>query len=537
MINPEKHIFTYATFSDFAGEKAEVDFIIEKIRSLNLGGILIILSQMTSSNKSLKKSTGDIFRKVNKAVGNSELLKYIEDKELYSDQGLFYVWKWLLAYGDQNKMSESEDIMIGVNQIIHLCILLSDYLEDSVDEESVIYSIFSNSTFNSNNDLGSDFARASLMFSEIASDPSLFEEKEYIDLSGQFLERYGYTLQDYFSAILGLIAGFKISNEINPTWNKSLNLFENTHLSDIGQSIVRELSFSLTEGEEWAADCLNDPWDYSRFRSKPLLLLDNQNFYPISTKLLYDAIFSELYFKIRHVFPSDSTQVISFFGRVFEKYVEKITMEAVMKKVQHGLNYQLIEEFKFKHKHKGEKKSPDVLIRLGDTLFAVEAKVFRLKMDSMFGVKRTVDEDTQRMVVKPIKQLNERLEQIAAINHPSIDGVKEIYLMSVTWGHFPSLSPFEEKIQSSMPDFNLPVKGHFHLDIEEYEMLMELISRKNARPIFHYLDNKTRLAPNMPFKNFLFDSNLRPRRMTYLTEKLRDELNRCRDHLYKDRTQ
>ncbi|MFX3643355.1 MAG: hypothetical protein ACE3L7_32685 [Candidatus Pristimantibacillus sp.] len=535
MINPGKHIHTYAVFSEINGEKAQVEDIIAKIKSLNLGGVLSILSQITSSNGALKKECTDMFRRFNRHVGSMDILNSFGDKELYSEQGLFFLWKWLLAYGDQKSMSQPEDVSVGVNQIILLCILLSDYLDSDVTKESVSYSLFSNPTFNTFSDLGSDIARASLMFTEIASNPLLFEKKDYMDLSERFVGRYGYTLQDYFSVIVGLIMEFRTKKEISVNWMRSLNAFDSTNLSDVAKTIVHELSFNLSEGEEWATSSLNEPWNYKLFRRKPLLLSDTGTYCPVSTKLLDDAIFDQLYFKIRDAFPSDSTQVLSFYGKVFEKYIETITMEAVKKK--NGLNYQIIKEFKFKAKHKGEKRSPDVLIRLGDTLFAVEAKAHRLRMDSMFGVKNTIDKDIQRMTIEPIIQLNKRLEQLSSIEHPSIEGVNQIYLLSVTWGHFPTLNPFEKKISESMPKFNLPIKGRFHLDIEEYEMLMQLISRKSSKPLSHYLDNKTKLAPNMPFKNFLIDSSLRPRRMEYLTEKLRNEVNRCRDHLYRDKTQ
>lgn len=534
MINPEKHIHTYAVYSEIAGERALVEDIIAKIKLMSLGGVLNILSQMTSSNGELKKECTDMFRRFNQNIGSNDILNSFGDKELYSEQGLFFLWKWLLAYGDQKTISQPEAVTVGVNQIILLCILLSDYLDGDVTKESVNYFLFSNSIFNTYSDLGSDIGRASLMFTEIASDPMLFEKKDYMDLSKKFVERYGYTLQDYFSVIVGLILEFRPKNEISFNWMRSLDAFDNTHLSEVAKTILHELSFNLSEGNEWATSSLNEPWNYSLFRRKPLLLLDNGNYYPVSTKLLDDAIFDQLYFKIRDAFPRNSTQVLSFYGKVFEKYIETLTIEAVKKK--NGLNYQLIEEFKFKAKHKGEKKSPDVLIRLGDTLFAVEAKAYRLKMDSMFGVKNTIDNDTKRMAVDPIVQLNKRLEQLSSIDHSSIKGVNQIYLMSVTLGQFPSLYPFEEKISESIPKYNLPIKSRFHLDIEEYEMLMELISRKSAKPLSHYLDNKTRLAPNMPFKNFLIDSSLRPRRMDYLTDKLKNELNRCKAHLYRDRT-
>ncbi|OMC88075.1 hypothetical protein, partial [Paenibacillus odorifer] len=255
---------------------------------------------------------------------------------------------------------------------------------------------------------------------------------------------------------------------------------------------------------------LDEPWNYTKFRQKPILVLESGIFFPINIKFLHDQVFSELYFKIRHAYPAGDTQIFSFYGRCFEKYIEMMVKEA---STVSPLNYIFIPEFSF-----GKNKSPDVMLRLGNKLLAVEAKAQRVMMNSLFGLKEAIDKDIKRMVIDPLCQIHDCLMELKEIDHRILEGIDEIYLMSVTLGEFPTLLPFERNIHETLKlYFKIPIKAYYHVDIEEFEMIAELISRR--RPIFRHLDNKTQLMPDLPFNNYLLRSHLKPRRLDFINNK------------------
>ncbi|APB70962.1 hypothetical protein PPYC1_11565 [Paenibacillus polymyxa] len=533
MINTSNYVKTYITLSDLiGGEKNSKEEIIEKISKVPLGGVFIILSQMNSyggENPGIRK----IFLDYLKSIGSKDLSQVLGDSSLYSEQGLLTLWKWFFVYGNYNSINESVDPIIGVNQIIHLCIAVSDYLSDEISEEKANNYFFSNSVFNNKSNLGSDLARSSLIFGEIAQNENNFISKDFIDINKMFSDKYGYSIQDYLAIIYGLIAGFlnKGTNNaaIRSDWNKSINYFDKTHNPDLGKKIIDEISTSFVDAKIWAQTSINNPWDYTLFRQKPLLKLENGNFYPINLSLLFDKVLSDLYFKIRETSPKNSTQIISFFGKCFEKYVEIITKETIESR-KNNIPYEFIPEFSYGNKRSN--KSPDALIRVKDTLLAVEAKVYRLKMDSLFGVKSAIESDTKRFAIDPINQMQNRLSELKTRSHQIMNGVSKIYLISLTFGYYPTLKPFEEMIDQMIDASDLPIKGIIHMDIEEYEFFLELISRKASSPASHYLENKKQLAPYTSFKNFLFSSSLYPKRPQYIKDKILEHSNNMRETLF-----
>ncbi|AOK88539.1 hypothetical protein AOU00_01325 [Paenibacillus polymyxa] len=533
MINTSNYVKTYTTLSDLTGgEKNSKEEIIKKISKVPLGGVFIILSQMNSyggENLEIRK----IFLDYLKSIGSKDLSQVLGDSSLYSEQGLLTLWKWFFVYGNYNSINESVDPIIGVNQIIHLCIAVSDYLCDEISEEKANNYFFSNSVFNNKSNLGSDLARSSLIFGEIAQNENNFVSKDFIDINKMFSDKYGYSIQDYLAIIYGLIAGFLNKGTSNAAirsdWNKSINYFDKTHNPDLGKKIIDEISTSFLDAKIWAQTSINNPWDYTLFRQKPLLKLENGNFYPINLSLLFDKVLSDLYFKIRETSPKNSTQIISFFGKCFEKYVEIITKETLGSR-KNNIPYEFIPEFSYGNKRSN--KSPDALIRVKDTLLAVEAKVYRLKMDSLFGVKPAIESDTKRFAIDPINQMQNRLSELKTRSHQIMNGISKIYLISLTFGYYPTLKPFEEMIDQMIDASDLPIKGIIHMDIEEYEFFLELISRKASSPASHYLENKKQLAPYTSFKNFLFSSSLYPKRPQYIKDKILEHSNNMRETLF-----
>ncbi|MBQ4899342.1 hypothetical protein KB559_10885 [Paenibacillus sp. Marseille-P2973] len=514
----------YETFGNLFGYKLPQETLKLYIQKVPLGGVLNVLSQITAlplDNKKTKIS----FMKFLEDMFPGQYIKEpkIQSDVIYSKQGLLAVWKWLLAHGNLEHLEKEVIIENGINIVLFFNLIVSDYLNDSrINANNIKYELFANAVFNTEPELGSSLARSMLIFDEISKDPENFHSNDYIDIHTPFRQAYGYSIKEYLSVIFALFAGFsKRENDgVSQNWAKPSDYFQNSPLAAIAELIIDELSMNFEEAREWSLLTIDQPWNYTKFRQKPILKLANGIFFPIDLQFLQEKVFSELYFKIRSTFPANNTQVISFYGKCFEKYVEKLAEHSAS---ESKLPYRFVPEFQY---DSNSKRSPDALIRLNNSMLAIEAKVYRLKMDSLIGgidSSDVIEEDIERMAIKPIKQLHDRVSELIDRNHDAFVGVEKLYFISVTFGEFPTLKPFELQIDEALQEvFQIPIAYHFHLDIEEFELLMELISRANAKPVFKILENKNteELTKYMPFKNYLFRGSFRPKRSTFIQNQL-----------------
>jgi hypothetical protein len=527
--NLKKYVRIYATYKDLFGKKYDKNKLIKFIQGLPLDGIFDILSQIAfhtlndeKINEVIAKNYIKFIDSVHKG-NNSSAKKHMEDasqKEvLYSPQGLLAVWKWLLAYGNKENLTKSITPDIGIFLAIYLCQIVSDYLYDENTTIPVEYEMFRNAAFNSGMDLRSAIARTSSIYFDLAQNKTLFNEKEYIDFNKDFNSHYGYTLKEYLAIILG-VSSLYISEtkEIHSGWRRDLKeTFSKSALAKKVEDIIKSISTDFNESSKWAKETLEEPWNFTLFQERPLFLLPDRTSFPIVPKLLYEQFFNSLFYKIRKIYPNADTKFINFFGRPFEAYVTMRMKEAISTS---NIKYEFIPEFTFS-KDDG-KKSPDVMLKIGNKLLAIEAKSRRMKIDSLIGNDcKSIDEDLDRMVIDPIKQSDNCLSELLLKNNKvDLSGITEIYLMAVTMGEFPTLPPFEDKVKNALEkNLKTPVKSIFHLDIEEYENFCYLISRKNGKSIFRILDNKSTIGSQLPFKNFLISSRLPVRRLKVIEDK------------------
>lgn len=95
------------------------------------------------------------------------------------------------------------------------------------------------------------------------------------------------------------------------------------------------------------------------------------------------------------------------------------------------------------------------------------------------------------------------------------------------------MSPFESRVSSTMEGiFSFKVQAWFHLDIQEYELLMSIISGQNAPHLFGLLDEKSRRAQNLSFLNFTFAAGLPHETPPYLQSARNEFLDRAGKTLF-----
>lgn len=539
MDNLYKYVKLFATYSELFQRKHDREVLKEALPTLSLGGLLSILSQITYlevNNENVKRLFKDYFSVFEKEFLGSEenkkiKLEKIDNYVLYSPQGLLSVWKWLLAYGDKNKLTEDINIDKGIFEVIYLCLIVSDYLYEK-DPGNIKYEMVRNKAFNQNEDLLSSIARSKHIYIDLARNKDLYIPKEYVDFNLQFKNTYGYSLEEHFSIIVGIMTSFhKKDDIIEGNWTSNFNkYFSTTKLTEIAFDIVDSLTAEFDELTDWAKENLDNPWSFIEFRKKPLFKINKNTVLPISYKLFKEQLFEGVFHKIRACYPEDDLKFNTFFGRPYEKYIE-ILMEKV-KNFSGQNKYEFIKEFEY---DRDKKKSPDVMLKLGNQLLVIEAKSKRLTLNALEGDDHdSIEKAQEDLVLSPIKQAHDRIVEILNSNKKNVfQDIKNYYIAVVNIKDFPTLPPIEIEIKEKLEQyFDIPIKGFYHMDIKEYEMLCHLIGRKTKRPIFSILDNKYNKYPGIPFTNFLDATSLPMKRPKFIEEKGKEFFEVMKEKLF-----
>jgi hypothetical protein len=133
-------------------------------------------------------------------------------------------------------------------------------------------------------------------------------------------------------------------------------------------------------------------------------------------------------------------------------------------------------------------------------------------------------------------QLHDRLKELKEIKHEALEGVEEIYLMAVTLGRMPTITPFEEAVNEELfRQFQIKINSIHHLDIEEFEMLLSNMAKQNSRPLYNILDNKNKLFRNATFKNFLLFGHYSRKPLKYISDKFKGYIDVFGNILLDDR--
>ncbi|SMQ77479.1 hypothetical protein SAMN05444673_2807 [Bacillus sp. OV166] len=520
-----KHVKVIATNEEILGNKKPKAEIQELIFRLPLLSIFVLLSQISSNEvdenvlkKEFKETYIGLLNKqfdgnpppkvVSERVYTTLLDKFNKTLEnaLFPQQSILQLWKWVLAYGDPEKIDLYQENGC-LTQICYLALLVNDHLDQPnqrVSNEQLYAYLFSNTVFNNEDNLFTTIARTVMIYSDIAKNKELYNNKEFLDINEDFYRVNGYKIKEYIAVIYSLIVVFLKPKDLGLNWTQHKEeMLSHTKLAPLAREIINSIIVDYETISKWAKQELDSIWDFTEFRKKPLLLLENEQFLPFSLKLLNEQLFNGLFHKVRHIYPDKDTRFLSFFGKPFEKYTQILLRESIN---QSKLPYVFLPEFTYGKA--GVKHSPDIMLRLNNKLLAIEVKSYRVSLPSAAEANvESIKKDTNKMIIAPLKQVHDRVNELRELGHESLKGIDEIYLMVVNQGYFPTLKPYEGIIQENLSShFSVPIKGYYHLDIEEFEMLCMLIERK--RPIFNMLNNKS-LETNryLPFKVFLKENS------------------------------
>jgi len=536
---------TMATASEIFNKKYTQEEIIPLINQTPIINAMVTLSQFSTEmyrEEDFRRNfaqlfleniqtlpTQDISQELQIQIKNDfkKLLPLINQRIIFSQQSLLNLWKWLIAFSDEDNIKiehfGNTNITNLGNLLYHLCMITNDYFfdESKTSTSDLNAQIFSSAYFNNSENLLSSITRTFIIFTEIAADSTLFKEKDFVNINEDFESANHYTLKEYISVIFGLLSWYFKSLPLSDiSWiQNSETYFSNSKLNEISKSIIDSLSISPSELKDWALNNIDKPWNFMKFKEKPLIALNETSYLPINIKLLHQHFFEGLFHKIRHIYPQNDKSFLDFYGKPFEKYAQNLLDISATNST---LNYSITPEFEYVYK-KNTLDSPDIFLKLGNKLLVIEVKSYRLRLQSIIESDiNTINKDMEKMIIKPLKQAHDRINELIKINHNVMNGIDEVYLMVVTQGHFPTLAPFERQIRHELNShFSIPIKDYYHLDIEEFEMLCSLIERK--RPIFKVLNNKSLYHnQNTSFKNFAFENSYFPKSNKYLSDKFLD---------------
>ncbi|MBN9653624.1 hypothetical protein J0K78_05030 [Halobacillus sp. GSS1] len=539
-----KYVGILSTYSHIFGEKKRKEDIVRLIQEMPSLTSFVLLSQISTDNyneNELKHKLKNLYlnklheiieREKNPSMisikSRNKLIKNIEKLDetvTFPPQSILNLWKWFLVYGRKDKL-KSAITDTNIAALVNLSLMTNDYLYlGNKSKESLYAEVFSNYVFNHEENPLNTISRTFAIYTVIAND--LSNSKNYLDVNNDFVIKYGYSIKEHIAVIFGLIAIFMSPKVLGEQWIQNIeSTFSKSHLHETSKEIVSSLIVNIDEASKWASQNIDTPWNFQKFREKPLLLVNKNEYLPFSQKLLKEQLFSGLFHKVRHVYPLEDRSFLDFYGKPFEKYTE-ILMDNAIKHTQ--LPYLIIPEFRYKK----TKDSPDLMIRLGNKLLAIEVKSYRLRLPSITdGDVHSINKDIKKMVISPLKQVHDRINELLEDNHKNLEGVTDIYFMVVTQGHFPTIAFFEDKIHDQLEShFNIKPKGHYHLDIEEFEMLCHLMERR--RPIFRVLENKNKSKNKfLSFKNFLMDNNYHIRKNKFLDEMFLSSTKEIEDILF-----
>lgn len=287
--------------------------IIKKIRELDIRNSIILVNMLLSDINTQFYYQMIYWYKYKDSIKKDRF----EDNLLFSKQGLLYLFKWILAYGDYNKKKKMVIIEDTID-LLHLQIIIADYLDK--DEINPLTYIHKNYYLNSRRNIVNDISRAVYIFEDLASKSELYDTKEYINIPKVFKDKYEYSIKEYMASVFSLYYF-----HIGDNRYKVVNLSE--FLGNINNKItVRKVLNEMYQRyycyKEWAIKTIDNSWDYEELVKFPLIQLSSEEYVSLDESFIINKFFEALYYKIIDIYASkrDRDKIISFLGIPFEIY-------------------------------------------------------------------------------------------------------------------------------------------------------------------------------------------------------------------------
>lgn len=451
----------------------------------------------------LKKEMCDIVPASPEEMETNAILR--KDIHIISVQMLFILLKYIIIYGNYETF-EYTDYQIckeDYKTIIKLQLVVAEDVSNRHKKEiNTDHFLYSTYHFNYQKNMANEFLRMYYMMEVISQNRNNFEDdvkEEYRDYYKDFTEKYSFTpteyssilfwqLNQYYSGINGLTC--------KSIWKSIEESYGSESIKQIASKIIVVLSKSISEYRTWAEKSKDFEWDFSDFFSFPFIEDTTKKFISLSDITLRNAFFEKLFWLIRDCYPKNDSRAMSFFGRLYEKYIQDITKNAAKDK------FVYIDEFEFGTK-KENKKSSDAYVRKEKEVLIVEAKGFSVLLDCMIKNEK-VEDNNKKLFVNPVLQADSCFVAVADTK-PEFKDIESAYIVAVTMDNINAIPNYYNAIHKEIVENkkSCVVKYFFNLNIEEYEMLMYLMEQ--GHDIFLILREYFKNNKLKPFSSYVLE--------------------------------
>lgn len=482
-----ENVYTLLSYKDYYGAKKTPDEILGSNVSLETLSQISILSFLSSEEGKFRAWAKT---ELSPSVINN---KKLDDRHVYGRAQVLECWKLVLIQASRS-LAPKEKSGCSLSMLHELLTHINDY---EVLEDGYQYFIKSAITY-ARDDFKYKLYRAHKIFIEGKS------IDRYVQL---FQGESGFSVENYINIIYMIIARCLVK--------RSVEQFEVVSFSDwvidlrkanqeVGIdlqlliSVMKSVSFDLSEGAEFSSATIDQPSNHSLFRDKPFLRLSETEYLPVEGRFVEELLFDNLFHKI-HLATGKDKDFLDDFGADFERYVQNLCeVSCTLKKLD---LYEYIPEFKY---GKTQSKSPDAMILCSrnKTLLAFEVKASRY-LDSILSSDNNhdaIEKSFHKLRYKPWKQAHTALRRIVLEKrHPKITEGLSCLFISVTMNEIP-LSLEDHKIIVGDRDISY---CFYSLGVHTLELLLSSAIVQDAYTLYDLLRSSYDRRHNISTKTFL----------------------------------
>lgn len=236
----------------------------------------------------------------------------------------------------------------------------------------------------------------------------LLSSEKYRDLYNMFLSCHHINCwEDYIITIYGILAaGHFKSGRIDKNLSIDVdNLITKEVLSSISLPYNTFVNYSAVDKND-----RNSNSDYRVFRDKPVIIMENGDFFIHNIEFMIDRLFNSLYFEFKSYNQLPETK-IDITGLFTDKFAERIIFDTYLnncinKKCCQGISE---EECRMKYtKRDDELGAPDYIVKERDSLFLFECKDIRISGEilGMHDYEQLIQEYKNKLFKKSDKKKN-----------------------------------------------------------------------------------------------------------------------------------
>ena len=353
----------------------------------------------------------------------------------------------------------------------------------------------------------------------------LTESRNYVDVQAGSAEATGVSLREYLAIGFGIAGQFmqasaKVGERdvhkfvIDPEAYFSTTSVGGAtlercllHLSSDLASYRRSLRAELRRTKELH-------FSYITMRQAPLLRFPNGACIPLSLRFLHERVTVGVYWLIHDHLPPESRSTFqTFFGELFQRYVEQIFSRAFPSAPHLANRVQFAKRY---GSRTHRKDTSDVIVLYGQSALFIEVKAARLRMEDS-GIRGDVgafQEDLETKVIGAARQIDSVVRDFLSgafrLDGFEASDMRRAYPIVLTFGYIPQTPPVWHEIQRMLDDNGLlqaPVFAPLQLiNVEELELLewylaaggeeslLGILEGKSSDPYYRFFPLKTYLA-------------------------------------------